>query len=59
DSTLAGMVAGIPQNLALPEALKLSVASGSATSLNVDLAQYDMIQELQAHVTIQPLNEVG
>ncbi|WP_390174994.1 1-phosphofructokinase, partial [Staphylococcus pseudintermedius] len=59
DSTVAGMVAGISQNLALPEALKLAVASGSATAFNDDLAQYDMIQELQAHVTIQPLNEEG
>ncbi|EIO0096296.1 1-phosphofructokinase [Staphylococcus pseudintermedius] len=59
DSTVAGMVAGISQNLALPVALKLAVASGSATAFNDDLAQYDMIQELQAHVTIQPLNEEG
>lgn len=59
DSTVAGMIAGLSQNLALPEALTLAIASGSATAFNDDLAQYDMIQELQAHVTIQPLNEEG
>ncbi|HEC2154841.1 TPA: 1-phosphofructokinase [Staphylococcus delphini] len=59
DSTVAGMIAGLSQNLALPEALTLAIASGSATAFNDDLAQYDTIQELQAHVTIQPLNEEG
>lgn len=59
DSTVAGMIAGLSQNLELPEALTLAIASGSATAFNDDLAQYDMIQELQAHVTIQPLNEEG
>ncbi|MEJ7541726.1 1-phosphofructokinase [Staphylococcus intermedius] len=59
DSTVAGMIAGLSQNLALPDALTLAIASGSATAFNDDLAQFDTIQELQAHVTIQPLNEEG
>ncbi|WP_086428309.1 1-phosphofructokinase [Staphylococcus cornubiensis] len=59
DSTVAGMIAGLSQNFTLPDALTLAIASGSATAFNDDLAHYDTIQELQAHVTIQPLNEEG
>ncbi|AKS67717.1 phosphofructokinase [Staphylococcus schleiferi] len=59
DSTVAGMVAGLTQKLTVPEALKLAIASGSATAFNHDLAEYDKIQELRAQVTIQPLYEEG
>ncbi|UEX89789.1 1-phosphofructokinase [Staphylococcus ratti] len=59
DSTVAGMLASLVEQLPIEARLKLAIASGSATAFNDDLAERQTIQSLQSNVSVTPINKEG
>lgn len=55
DSMVAGFVAGYLKNHDYKEALKLGSACGGATAFSEDLAQLDLIKEVEKQLTVEKI----
>ena len=56
DSTVAGMVAGLNQGLAIESAFKQAVSAGTATAFTEDLAQQQAILDIKQQVVISKID---
>ena len=56
DSMVAGFVAGYLKNHDYKEALKLGSACGGATAFSEDLAQLDLIKEVEKQLTVEKIS---
>ncbi|UOB20998.1 1-phosphofructokinase [Macrococcus armenti] len=55
DSTVAGMIAGLTNNLSIEDAFKQAVACGTATAFTEDLASATEINEVLQHIQIKQI----
>ena len=53
---VAGFVAGYLKNHDYKEALKLGSACGGATAFSEDLAQLDLIKEVEKQLTVEKIS---
>ncbi|UBH09120.1 1-phosphofructokinase [Macrococcus armenti] len=55
DSTVAGMIAGLTNNLSIEDAFKQAVACGTATAFTEDLASTTVINDVLQHIKIKQI----